>query len=122
MPSTLLSVLLLAALYSSCVMIVGPVCTHEVRPGLMVEVRDSITGAPVAAGARVIARDGAFADTAFTGSSEGVAGADLAHERAGNYTVTVEQEEFAPWSRSDVYVTADKCHVHTVSLVVLLHP
>jgi len=113
---------LLLAVLDSCAVIFGPACTHEVRPGLSVEVRDSTTGAPVAAGARVIARDGAFADTAVSGSLDGVSGADLAHERTGDYTVTVEQEGYAPWSRSDVHVTADRCHVHTVFVVVLLQP
>ena len=40
------------------------VCTTDIRPAITVDVRDSVTDTFAGAGARVIATDGAFADTA----------------------------------------------------------
>ena len=104
---------------NSCAVIVGPVCKHEVRwPALSVEVTDSITSAPLASGARVIASDGAFADTAIGEGSDSAR--SLALDRAGTYTVTVDREGYAPWSRHGVHVTGDDCHVHTVKIFARL--
>jgi hypothetical protein len=44
----------------------------------------------------------------------------LAYERAGTYTVTVEQQGYRPWSRSGVRVTKDECHVRGVSITARL--
>ena len=110
-----------AALSPGCNSLTGNVCTDEARAAISVEALDSITNAPVGADARIIASDGAFADTVITVEDfDGPYG--LAHERAGSYTVTVEQEGYAPWSRSDVQVTRDECHVRTVRLTALLQP
>lgn len=110
-----------AALSLGCNSLTGTVCTDEARAAISVEALDSITNAPVEAGARIIASNGAFADTVITVEDfDGPYG--LAHERAGSYTVTVEQEGYAPWSRSDVQVTRDECHVRTVRLTALLRP
>ena len=98
------------------------VCTLEARPGLAVSVADSVTGAPVA-DALVTARSSAGADTArgaFVRSDGAVY--SLAHERPGTYTVRVERRGYRAWERAGVAVTADQCHVRTVSLRVLLQP
>jgi hypothetical protein len=90
-------------------------CSADARPAVSVDVRDSITGAPAGRGARIVARDGDFADTArYPSEYEGPYG--LARERAGTYTVTVEQAGYRPWSRGGVRVTRDECHVRTVLL------
>ena len=118
---TLCAALVLAgtATTNSCAVIVGPVCHHEVRRhALSVEITDSITGAPLASGARVIASDGAFADTAIDEGSD--SDRSLALEREGTYTVTVDREGYAPWSQHGVLVTGDKCHVHTVTVFARL--
>jgi hypothetical protein len=46
----------------------------------------------------------------------------LVQENAGGYTVTVEQAGYRPWTRTNVRVTSDACHVKTVSLTALLQP
>ena len=94
------------------------VCTDDLRAGLVVTVRDSVTGAPVS-GARVVARTGATADTARS-PLNGISA--LAYEKAGTYEVTVEQAGYRPWTRANVQVTRDECHVRTVSLTALLQP
>lgn len=94
------------------------VCTLEARPGLVVSVEHAGTGEPVA-GALVVARDGAFADSARTRERGGVS---LALERPGTYEVTAEKEGFFRWIRSGVEVDEGPCHVETVGLTARLVP
>ncbi len=95
---------------------IGTICTEEARPGILVTVRDSVTSAPVA-GARVVARTPTAADTS-DGLPDGTY--PLAYEKAGTYEVTVEQTGYRLWTRGNVQVTRDECHVQTVSLTALL--
>ena len=94
----------------------GTICTDEARPGLMVTVRDSLTSAALSE-ARVIGRMGTTADTA----QWPLAGVyPLAYETPGIYQVAVEQAGYRTWTRANVRVTRDECHVQTVSLTALL--
>jgi hypothetical protein len=94
-------------------------CTLDIRPALRVEVQDSITSAPAGQGARIIAKDGVYADTVeVDGPFDGPY--RLADERSGIYTLTVEQEGYRLWSRSGIRVTDNECHVETVSIVARL--
>ena len=98
-------------------------CTDEFVYGLHVTVQDSVTGAPAASGAQLIARDGAYADTvtvppAAEDPDNWVLQA--AGERPGVYTVTVRKAGFLAWERTGVVVTADDCHVRTVELTARL--
>lgn len=118
MPRPALLVLGLAAA-SACSSPTSIVCTAEARPALLVHVRDSVTNAPAGQGARIIARTGTFADTA--GPVESYAGPyGVAPERAGTYTLTVEKQGYATWTRSGIQVTADVCHVRTVEVTARL--
>jgi len=111
--------LILLPVLSSCDALGSPsVCTLEARPGIVVEVRDSLTGAPAASGALAIARDGLFADT-LRGLDLRVAGA---HERPGTYGVSVTKSGYRDWSGAGVRVTSGECHVHTVTLEARLIP
>src|SRR6266508_239192 len=94
-----LGLLILLAVLSSCDALGSPsVCTLEARPGIVVEVRDSLTGAPAASGARAIARDDLFADT-LRGLDLRVSGA---HERPGTYGVSVNKSGYREWSVTGV--------------------
>lgn len=104
---------------SACDVITGPACTLEMRPGIAMDIRDSVTNAPAGVGARVITRDGEFADTASVLGETGWSGG-LADERPGTYTVTVEKDGYRPWTRNGIRVTKDACHVRTVSVTALL--
>jgi hypothetical protein len=98
-------------------------CTGEMRPGILVAVRDSLTDAPLAPGAELIVRDGTYADTTAFPPNEPAAETQrlaAAYERAGTYTVTVRKAGFVDWVRTGVVVTADECHVQTVSLIARL--
>src|SRR5207248_3026156 len=95
-----------------------PVCTMEARPGISAIVRDSVTGAALAAGAIAVVREGAFLDT-LRGVDSLVSGV---FERAGIYQLQVSHSGYQPWSRNGVRVSAGECHVETVRVVVLLVP
>lgn len=94
-------------------------CTAEARPGLSVTVRDAVTGLAVNDSVLVIARDGAYADTA-RGALLANGVYSLVYERAGRYEVTVAHAGYALWRRAGVEVTAGACHVVTVQLLALL--
>jgi len=111
----------LAALVASCGGDDVVVCTAEARSGLVVTVRDSVSGSPVTNGAEVVAREGAYADTARASLiSSGVY--SLAVERAGTYEVTVDHPAYRQWRRVGVTVTRDECHVQTVNLLARVQP
>ena len=90
-------------------------CDTNASPALHLSVVDARTGAvlPGVEGARAIARDGVFADTALllTAATGG-----LAYERPGTYNVTVEYPGYLIWSRADIVVTSDRCHVRTKAI------
>jgi len=99
------------------------VCTALYAYGITVTVVDSLSGAPVGAGATVIATDGAYADTVthHAGSANdfpfGTAG-----ERAGTYAVTVLKSGYDAWTRSGITVTRNVCHVNGVAITAKLRP
>lgn len=103
----------------------SPVCTTELRPAVMVYVKDSLTTAGVASGASLVVRDGSFKDSVAVPNSrpdlnDSVLGAAV--ERAGTYQVTVSKPGYATWVQSNVQVTRNVCHVNTVKLTALLQP
>jgi hypothetical protein len=89
-------------------------CDMSAHPAIRLDVRDSVTEATVTEGIRAIARDGTFADTTLFRPVQ------LAHERPGTYTVTVEKEGYQTWSRTGVRVRDGECHVRTVDLIARL--
>lgn len=101
----------------------GVVCTALFAYGLSVTVVDSASGSPAGAGATVVARDGAYADSATgaPGRPE-FPSFSLAGERAGTYSISVTRPGYKPWSRSGVEVTKDVCHVRGVAITAKLQP
>ncbi len=115
--------LALAAGAAGCDILAPTVCTTEARWGIVVYVKDAVTGAPAEAGATGIARSGPYADSmsiAPGASSGGFIG--LATERPGYYQVTVRKAGYRDWTAPTVRVSADRCHVHTVTLTASLQP
>lgn len=109
----------LLAAATGCNVVIGPTCTLEARPGLLLVIHDAATGAPAVRGAHVVVRDGSFEEAAqISVSYDGPLG--FAQERAGTYAVTVTQEGYRPWTRGGVRVERDRCHVRTVTLDVAL--
>ena len=99
------------------------ICTDIFVSGLVVSVQDSLTGAPAASGAQLIAQDGAYADTASYPPNRPDLDAQplvSAGERPGAYTVRVSKPGFLDWVRGGIIVTADECHVRPVALTARL--
>ena len=101
-------------------------CTGILMPGVVVAVRDSITGQPIAGHARGTVRQDSFVDSLRTASYSSVDGTILslqgAHERDGTYDVFIMSPGYAPWLMTGVQVRRDECHVVTVYLVARLKP
>ncbi len=121
------ALVVVAALAAGCD-IVGPhECTTILKPGLVVWVRDSTTTATVLGPVQVVARAGAFADTARIFNPYGTDPAprdfnpfQLAFERPGTYDVSIQAAGYRPWTKTGVQVGADECHVQTVTLTAAL--
>src|SRR5262245_47159283 len=108
----LLLVLLFGA--TGCSDLFGVDCTLEMRPNLVLEVRDAITGAPAARGAIGSAN---HANSGITTELYGFADSlqlqgQWAREQAGTYTVSVQKPGFQI-AQQVVTVTEDECHVQT---------
>ena len=106
------------AVATGCDLPFGTACDTVLVPGLRMHAVDSVSGAGIApaAGARVIARSGAYADTVVLQSSP----VALAHERAGTFTVTVEHPRYRLWTQNGVRVREDECHVVPTELTARL--
>ena len=100
-------------------------CTADFVPGVVVQISDSKTGAPLADSALAIAREKEYADTLdpFEYTSEGPLGSQQgAGERAGTYDVIVTRPGYVQWRAHGVRVAKDECHVKTVFLEARLRP
>ena len=96
------------------------VCTMEARTAVQVEMRDARTGAALNGPATLTVRDGAFVETVEIPAEFSSMG--IAHERAGVYVVTVRKAGYRDWTRADVSVKRDQCHVQTATLRAELEP
>lgn len=114
------ALLTVAAATSACTGVLSPNCTDVAKAAIAVDILDSATGETAVAGARAIAVEGEYADTAFSDHVATVGPYLLAFERPGTYTLTVEKPGYQPWSRSGIRVTDDRCHVRSVRVTALL--
>ena len=114
-------ILAAATLVAGCNPFTGA-CTTELRFGIAVEVRDAVTGAPAADGARLIARDGDYVEIVEGPPVPGMTFLQAAGERAGRYTVTIQKTGYQDWTRSNVWVRDAGCHVVTVRFEARLQP
>ncbi len=93
-------------------------CPAVLMPGIVVEVKDSQSGAPLAQGARGAIHDGAFVDSLKP--YEAGLSLQAAFERPGTYAVEVQRTGYKTWTASDVRVTSQQCGVKTVRLLAAL--
>lgn len=94
----------------------GRLCTTEARAGINIEIRDAATSLPAARGAIAVVSDHSFVDTL-----RGIPFADSltvfgVFERPGVYTVVITKSGYRDWTRSNVVVNKDECHVIPVQL------
>jgi hypothetical protein len=96
-------------------------CTLSAKAGLVIYVSDGVSGAPMAAD--VVVSDGDYVeeygpDDAFGGDLPRYYAAE---ERAGEYAITASSPGYLPASAAAVVeLTADGCHVETVTVNVEL--
>lgn len=91
-------------------------CTDELRAVIQVDVIDSITGKPAAAGTTVLLRGTTRDSIAVPSTPDTVLTAHVWYEnivKAGTYSVTVSKAGYSEWVRSGISVQADACHVTT---------
>lgn len=91
-------------------------CTDELRSVLQVDVIDSVTGKPAAAGSTVLLRGTKQDSITVPSSPDTVRTAHVWFEdvvKAGTYSVTVLKSGYLGWTRNGIQVTADACHVTT---------
>lgn len=98
----------------------GPTaCDLAGRAGVVVQVTDAETGAPVSDGLRGVATSGDYRETLIA-SDSGLVGL---HERPGTYAIRIEREGYLAWDSADIRVRqSGACHVGTSTLSVPLQP
>ncbi len=88
---------------------------------VIVEIRDSITARPLAAGATVTIQDGSFSATSVgAGDTLTAAYVGLGGARPGKYKVTVERPAYQRWTKSNVIALRTACDVQSAVLLVRL--
>jgi hypothetical protein len=96
----------------------GIVCTANLVPALSISVLDDATGMGTACGATAVVTEGPFSETvqtpAFPACDDFVLGAAL--ERTGTYSVVVSKAGYQNFTASNIVVTANPCHVNTVTV------
>jgi hypothetical protein len=105
-------------------------CTTSIEPAIVVEIRDSRTGAPLAGLARGVVREGTiYVDSLKPGDfsdANNVQGTMVsrvgAYERAGVYDVEVERDGYQRWTASSIRVGRGECHVETATVQANLVP
>ena len=99
----------------------GAGCLAEIKPAVIVEIRDEKTGAPLAQLARGVVQDGAYSDSLVAARSESTDPTTMyarraANERHGTYEVRLERIGYRNWQAHGVRVGIGHCGVHTVWL------
>jgi len=93
-------------------------CTASIEPAIVAEIRDAVTGTPLALGATAVVRDGAYVDTLtpyerLDATEESLYSRRGAEERPGSYSVEVRHPGYVTWTTSGVGAGRGKCHVET---------
>jgi hypothetical protein len=103
----------------------GYLCTADLRPAVIVEIRDAATNAPLALEASGVVREAAYTDSlrpaeGLTADPSTLYSRAAAHERPGVYSVEVKRPGYATFGVNDVRVDRDVCHVRTVRVQAAL--
>src|SRR5918999_787750 len=109
-------ILAAAVLIAGCNNLFTGACTADFRHGIVVEVRDAVTGATAAEGARLVVRDGNYVETVDGPPAPSLTFLQAAGERPGRYDLTVSKPGYVDWTRADVLVRDGGCHVVPVQL------
>jgi hypothetical protein len=103
-------------------------CPGWIQRAIEVDVTDSRTGLPVAAGTTGTLRDGAYVEALRVVGWRGLSPNDTAttlggaEGRRGTYAVRVERPGYVAWERSSIVARVGACGVETVRLGAALTP
>jgi hypothetical protein len=108
-----------ACAVSGCGDLIG-VCTAELRPNLIVEVRDAVTGEPAARGATGTAEHtGSRIYTDLLSADDLQLYGNWSEEREGRYSVFIRKPGYRH-EDAQVTVDGDRCHVKTARIAIRL--
>lgn len=98
-------------------------CDSGAVPGIVATVVDARTRRMVQGEIFAVAASTDFSDTVRVVADSTAAPLQLAHERAGIYTLRIEVAACKPWQKFDVRVErADRCHVRSTDILAELDP
>lgn len=121
--SLVLSLIVGVAAIGGCGLITGGGdCTTELRPGIVLEIVDIVTGASPLVPSVITVTDGSFQERYPPAGVEGEVLPKywFAFERAGRYSILVQTPGYLDWSTSNIRVRRDECHVMTVRITARL--
>jgi hypothetical protein len=103
------------------------VCTTQVQPGIVVEIRAKADNQPLAYSAQGSVSSGSYTDSLeplgfLTSDPRTMVSRQAAPERPGTYSVEVAVAGFQPVEFQNVTVLPGQCHVQTAYLQALLEP
>jgi hypothetical protein len=118
--------LLLVVLVAGACSDPSTICTAD-SPGVVIEVRDRVTGDFTPPVARGVVQDGEFQDSLRLWEwiePEPIMPRSYAaaHERPGTYSVHLEVAGYESWDSSGIGVLRDECHVLTERFTAALQP
>lgn len=103
----------------------GVLCPLWIAPGIMIEVRDVVTGMPAACGSSGKAESAGLIEPLETGV-DCAATPDFLYlsgiDRPGTYTVTIERPGYQAWIRGGIEVVGGVCGLITVQMRADLVP
>jgi hypothetical protein len=97
-------------------------CTAELRSVIQLDILDSATGAPAAAGATVLLR-GPFTDSLVIPDTSTSSLAHVWSEdrvKSGTYSLLIQKPSYRDWSQSGIRIEANSCHTTTWDHVTAL--
>jgi hypothetical protein len=105
-----------------CGLITGGDCTTELRPGIVLEIVDIVTGVSPVVPSVITVTDGSFQERYPPAGVEGVVLSKywFAGERPGRYSILVQTPGYLDWSASNIQVRKDECHVKTLRITARL--
>ena len=100
------------------------VCTAEYVPGLIIRVVEARSRTPLGGFTAVLRLDSAGASWPVDSihSSAGHSEWRTAYERAGTYGLRIKRSGYRTWDTAGIHLTADRCHVNTITLEARLQP
>ena len=110
------------SLAASCIGLLESACTAELRSVIQLDVLDSVTRAPAAAGATVLLR-GPFTDSLVVPDTMTSSMAQVWFEdrvKPGTYSLLIRKSGYRDWNQTGIHVEANSCHTTTFDHVVAL--